>query len=126
MKKKILVYADLLLPYSATFIPAQVDHLKSYEARYLGSMITQSFPSSITKDQIVAYHYIRNSSKAYRAWHKITGHFSPEIKTAVRQLMPSLIHAHFAPDALWVLPLKHHLKLPLISTIHSPNLTMYS
>ena len=37
MKKTVLIYRDALLPYSETFIPAQVENFSSYQGFYIGS-----------------------------------------------------------------------------------------
>ena len=42
-KKTVIIYRDQLIPYSETFIPAQVENFSSYQGFYVGS---SGFPTA--------------------------------------------------------------------------------
>ncbi|NJN71831.1 MAG: glycosyltransferase [Limnothrix sp. RL_2_0] len=126
MNNKVLIYADLLLPYSATFISQQVNHLRRYESKYFGTILQEPLPFHLSTEQIFAYENIRKLTKIDRGWIKLTGKLPPNIISQFEQKRPDLIHAHFGPDALWALSLKKRLKIPLITTIHSPDSSLFS
>lgn len=126
MSKKILIYADLLLPYSATFISQQVNHLLRYESKYFGTILQETLPINLSIEEIFAYEDIKKLTKIERGWIKLSGKLPSKIISQFEQKPPDLIHAHFGPDALWSLPLKKKLNVPLIATIHSPDSSLFS
>ena len=124
MKNNILIYTDLILPYSATFISEQIKNLNKYQPKFFGSVLNDQL--DISHSDIIAYNDIQKLSKLQRGYCKLTGKFPKEIDKQIRSYSPSLIHAHFAPDGLWILGLKKRLKIPLITTIHSSNIHFLS
>lgn len=119
--RRILVYCDQLLPYSATFVRSQAEALQQVEPYYVGCRRVEglSLPSANT---IVA-----NSGgltgKAWEAAFKLWG-VAPPFMKRLRHIQPSLIHAHFGPDGVRALPLMRNLSVPLLVTFHGYDVTV--
>jgi len=122
-KKNVLIYRDSLLPYSETFIPAQVESYSQYTGFYIGNY---RFPGK--KYPLPAERTLILSERAKLTLKRkilflLTGWgYQDWIKT-LKTLSPCLIHAHFATDAIWTLPLVSKLNIPLIVTCHGHDVT---
>ena len=119
--RRILVYCDQLLPYSATFVRSQAEALQQVEPYYAGCRRVDglSLPSANT---IVA-----NSGglkgKLWEATFKLWG-IAPPFMQQLRHIQLSLIHAHFGPDGVRALPLMRNLSVPLFVTFHGYDVTV--
>ena len=49
--------------------------------------------------------------------------YDPTINRALRQLKPSLVHAHFGPDAMFAASTARRMKIPLVVTFHGYDAT---
>jgi len=54
--------------------------------------------------------------------YQVSG-YSPAFKARIKEVRPSLIHAHFALDGVAALPLAEHLNIPLIVSLHGYDVT---
>jgi colanic acid/amylovoran biosynthesis glycosyltransferase len=119
MKRNILIYRDELLPYSETFIPAQVEQYKAYNGIYAGSFHHRgkNYPLPSEKTLLLSdltkftlnrkILYTLTNGLGYSQWFE-----------RLKALEPCLIHAHFGIDAVWALPIVRRLKLPFVVTFH--------
>lgn len=119
MKQNILVYRDLLLPYSETFIPAQVSALSRYSGFYTGTLKSTEGSRLIGTDfkQINLSDFTRYSTLS-RLLFKIFGYLDVAWLKEIATINPCLIHAHFGSDGLWSLPIAKHFNIPLVTTFH--------
>ncbi len=120
--KQIVIYRTELLPASETFIAAQTAALKKYSPWFAGlKRLPDGLPLdpgcvlSLTKENLL-------KDKLRRRFYLRTG-VAPDFHRSLRDLRPSLIHAHFAVDACVALPLKRTLQVPLVVTLHGYDVT---
>ncbi|NET38052.1 MAG: glycosyltransferase [Cyanothece sp. SIO1E1] len=119
MTKRVIIYRDELLPYSETFIPAQVENYSSYAGFYVGTSCCRGaqYPLSVEKMAILSNFAKLTPNR--NIFFKLTeglgysGWFNH-----LKSLSACLIHAHFGLDGVWALPIARKLKIPLIVTFH--------
>ncbi len=122
-KQPVLIYRDRLLPYSETFIPAQVEAMARYRGHYVG--VTAQQPGiELDSDRL---HLLENqvrwpqaSKTAFRLLKRIPRNFLK----ALQAQSPRLIHAHFGPDGIFASHLAQQLQIPLIVTFHGYDATL--
>lgn len=128
MNKRIIVYRDELLPYSETFIPAQVENFSSYTGFYVGTSRSLGAQLPIPKDRSMALSdIVKLTVRQKKLLHlllNLTGLGYPGWFSRLKELSPCLIHAHFGLDGLWALPIARKLGIPLIVTFHGYDITM--
>jgi colanic acid/amylovoran biosynthesis glycosyltransferase len=124
-KPTVAVYVEQLLAPTMTFVRAQASALQSFCPVYLSAQrAAQSL--ELPEDRVVT---IRSSGtrsvlgKAKEIPLKVFG-YDPLFFRRVRRFHPVLLHAHFGPAALTVLPLARWLRVPLIATFHGYDATV--
>lgn len=117
---RILIYRDQLLPYSETFIPAQVKSLSHYDAFYGGSRRLNSILK--TQDTVI-FDELSQFSRLWKGMYKVGGIVSPRWLKALRDHNPALVHAHFGSDGGLVIPICKRLQIPLVVTFHGYDAT---
>jgi glycosyltransferase involved in cell wall biosynthesis len=114
VRSKVGVYRLQLFKPSETFITNQVRQYRQYEHVYLGRRCFNPLrPASIVMPrlsplQLADFMLLRNPS-----YHQRT----------LAETKLDLIHAHFAVDAVYALPLSKVLGIPLITTFHGFDVT---
>ncbi len=116
----VLIYRDQLLPYSETFIPAQAGSLSRYEAIYVG---TSRLAESLQSQQTIALGEYASFGRFWKGLYKFAGIIHPQWLRGLKQLRPTLVHAHFGGDGGFVFPLCQQLVLPLVVTFHGYDAT---
>jgi glycosyltransferase involved in cell wall biosynthesis len=116
-----LIFRSELLPLSETFIRSQAEGLQGFHPRYAGIQYAKN-GLPVPADSIVV---MRNESIAERLRRRLFIHtgWEPRLYRELRDSVPALIHAHFAPDGAAVLPLVPVLRVPLIVTLHGYDVT---
>jgi glycosyltransferase involved in cell wall biosynthesis len=110
--KKVLVFAERMLPSTQTFIPLQVNALASYTPQYIGLIPAEKNyplehePIMLTKERTPAARVRR---EAYR-WTGI----GPGFHAEARKAGANIIHAHFAEGGPPATALANALDLPLL------------
>ncbi|MDY7015350.1 MAG: glycosyltransferase, partial [Cyanobacteriota bacterium] len=118
MKKTVLIYRDQLLPYSETFIPAQVESFASYQGFYAGSSYLPETESMLPRKNCLVLDDEKPLPGLWKTAYKLAGVLHPNWVRRIENLSPSLIHAHFGLDGVLALPLARKLNLPLVVTFH--------
>jgi colanic acid/amylovoran biosynthesis glycosyltransferase len=119
--KTVVIFRGELLRLSETFVQAQAGALKNFVPRFAGiERVENGIPTPA--DSILV---MRDRSMAERLRGAMfrRGGFAPRFYRQLRGIAPSLIHAHFAPDAAVALPLAAALRVPLIATLHGYDVT---
>lgn len=113
----VLIYRDQLLPYSETFIPAQVENYASHVGYYVG---TTHLPNSLSipRDRTLVLDNLTSQAGVWKTVYKLTGTVNPVWRKQAQALSPKLIHAHFGLDGVLAMPLARALNLPLVVTFH--------
>lgn len=117
-KFNVLVYRDQLLPYSETFIPAQVENYLTYQGLYVGSSRLSGSPPSLPSDRCLTLDQQKPLPGFGKTLYKLLGYIPPAWLTQIKARSPQLIHAHFGLDGVLALPLAKALKIPLVVTFH--------
>jgi len=120
---KVLVFRELLLPISETFILAQTGALETYEAKFAG--IRRTSPSlDVPGDPLLLVPQTDGRvSRLLTKVYKCTK-FAPSFHQAAAEFRPDLVHAHFAPDGVAAAILAERLGVPLAVTLHGYDVTV--
>jgi glycosyltransferase involved in cell wall biosynthesis len=113
--RNVLIFRELLLPPSETFVLAQAAALERYRPVFCGLMdVPHSLPVArpirLTRRDAL---FARYRMEAYRRLH-----WAPGFHQSVRRAHPALIHSHFAIDGADALGMQKDLRLPMVVTLH--------
>jgi colanic acid/amylovoran biosynthesis glycosyltransferase len=120
-RPKVVIFSDHLLYPSETFIQAQASTLSEYEPVFAGSRRVPGLELPQEKVYTVSSGNLIGRFRELK--FKISGS-SPTLARRLGALRPVLLHAHYGPNGLRVLPLANKLKLPLITTFHGSDVTI--
>jgi glycosyltransferase involved in cell wall biosynthesis len=113
--RNVLIFRELLLPPSETFVLAQAAALERYRPVYCGiTDVPRTLPVPhpirlVNRDGLLA----RYRMEAYRRMP-----WAPLFHKRARRAHPALIHSHFAIDAADALGMQSSLKIPMVVTLH--------
>ncbi len=120
-RPRVLIYRDHLLGLTERFILDQGESLPRFEAFYAGSRHVDGPPVPPERQLLISDG--TRFGRLRELWFKLSQHPPHRLLKAVEQIGPGLIHAHFGPDGVLVLPLSRHLGLPLVVTFHGYEVT---
>jgi glycosyltransferase involved in cell wall biosynthesis len=124
--KKVLVCRFDLLPYSETFIREQVLAYSSWSPVLVGMRRTASgLPLDGLDVRILDDPTPTFIGEAYRRLLRLLGIAAPGAMARLRREAASLIHVHFATDAVAYWPLIRRLGLPVVITLHGYDIHVY-
>ena len=110
--KKVLVFAERMLPSTQTFIPLQVNALASYRPQYIGLIPSEkNYP--LEHEPIMLTRERTRAARARRELYRWTG-VAPGFHARARQAGASVLHGHFAEGGPAAVSLATALDLPLI------------
>jgi colanic acid/amylovoran biosynthesis glycosyltransferase len=110
--KRVLVFAERMLPSTQTFIPIQVDALKQFEPRYAG-LIPAETNYALKQQPILLTNDRTLKSRVRRESYRWTG-VAPAFHSQLKQFGANLLHAHFAEGASSAVAISEALDIPLI------------
>jgi len=120
-KPNVIIFCDHLLYPSETFIQAQASALCGYEPVFAGSRRVRGL--ELPQEKV----YTVNRGGPFARFHEIRFKIwgsAPALAKQLEALGPTLLHAHYGPNGLRVLPLASKLKIPLITTFHGSDITI--
>jgi len=120
-KPKVIVFCAHLLYPSETFIQAQASALREYDPMFAGSRRVPGL--ELPQEKV----YLVNRGGPFAMFHEIRFKIwgsAPALAERLQALRPVLLHAHYGPNGLRVLPLASRLKVPLITTFHGSDITI--
>ena len=124
-KRNVVIFCDLLLPPSMTFIRSQGEALKSFVPYYLGCRGVQAGGLSMPDERTLIINPKASSfGKLNEIPLKVFG-YDPRVAAWLRRVGPEILHAHFGPGGTTVLPISQLLGLPLIVTFHGYDVTVH-
>jgi glycosyltransferase involved in cell wall biosynthesis len=123
--KTVLVYRNELLPLSETFIKEQILALQDWRAVLVGRQLLNQLPLENLNVRIVGRERSTFAGQVLRKAGRILGSVPTHIKRALEAEGPSLVHAHFGPDALDAWPLARALRLPMLVTLHGYDINIH-
>ena len=104
-----------LFKLSETFIPAQVGHYHRYRPFYIGRKVFGKAPEGAD--------IVLPQSGMLPALRMVCLRDPSYFAAALGDRRPALLHAHFAIDATFALPLARRLDVPLVVTLHGFDVT---
>ena len=114
-KRRVIIFCDHLLYPSETFIQAQAGALCEYEPVFAGSRRVPGL--ELPEEKVYLVRRGGPLARFHELRFKIWGS-APGLAKQLEALGPILLHAHFGPNGLRVLPLASRLRVPLITTFH--------
>lgn len=106
-----------LFKVSESFIPNQASGYRDYRPVYVGRRKFASPPEG-------ASFLCERASKIESIIGQIAG-YVPSLERQLRPLRPDILHAHFAVDGVYAVPLAKALSVPLITTLHGFDVTRH-
>jgi colanic acid/amylovoran biosynthesis glycosyltransferase len=120
--RRVLVFKEVLLPPSETFVLAQARALSEYVPTFAG--LERAHPSLPLPPELVLLSDSRPSISDLRAkLYRRTG-IAPLFHGEAKRARPDLVHAHFASGGRSALPLARALGVPLLVTFHGADVTV--
>lgn len=119
MNKRILVYRSRLLPISETFVSDHIQSLEDFDVVVAGLRKVDGIDLPNKK---LYTQFIDRPSIGKLVKHLVFPSRSQLFKNLMEQ-KPDLIHAHFAVDAIEIMPLAKMANIPLIVTLHGYDAT---
>jgi glycosyltransferase involved in cell wall biosynthesis len=111
----VWIYRRMLLRESETFIDRQAAALSRYVPTFVGARRTPGF--DLPAERTVVAGGPGRRGRAAELLFTASGR-SARLAGAARRARPALVHAHFGPDGLEILPLARRARLPLVVTFH--------
>jgi colanic acid/amylovoran biosynthesis glycosyltransferase len=110
--KKVLVFAEQILPLGQTFIPIVVNSLARFEPQYIGLRpVTPSAP--LPAPPLLLTKANTQGSRIRREIYRLTG-IAPQFHRLAKEESADLIHAHFAEGAAAVVSLSDSIGIPFV------------
>jgi glycosyltransferase involved in cell wall biosynthesis len=124
--KKVLVCRFDLLPCSETFIREQVLAYSSWSPVLVGMRrVASGLPLDGLDVRILDNSTPTTVGETYRKLLRVLGIAIPGAAARLRKEAASLIHVHFATDAVAYWPLIRRLRLPVVITLHGYDINVY-
>lgn len=117
----VAVWRNDLLPLSETFIAEQTNSLQRYRPIYVGRSVRNRDVFNL-HDVLAVRDLAPFRGRLEQGLYTITRR-SPLLMSHLRKENPQLIHAHFGTQAVYALPYKRELKIPLLTTFHGQDAT---
>lgn len=121
MRRPVVIYRDVLLAPSETFVRAQAEALVSFEPHYVGSRRAPGLELPSARTTVI--NHGTSLGRVRELAYKSVG-WAPALTRQLRTLAPALVHAHFGPDGTLALPLARRAGAPLVVTFHGYDATM--
>lgn len=117
--RRVLVYRSRLLPFSETFIRAQVLALRDWQPLLVGEKFV---PEGLPLDGIAVRLLVPQTAGSWRQFSYRAFRYvmlpDPMVLAGLRSLEVDLVHAHFGTSAIEIWPYARALRLPLLVTLH--------
>lgn len=120
--KTVVIYKEVLLNISETFIAEQARALRTFHPKYVGLVRPQPCLAFDGKPLYLASGPLELSRLRLELYRRMP--VAPLFHRSIGRLHADLLHAHFAPDGLQVAELSKRLNLPLIVTLHGFDVTV--
>ncbi len=116
-----LIFRERLLAPSETFILEQAKSLQRYRPVLVGLRRTEPSLEHSLREVLLRDGHGTVDKIAASAYRRFP--VGPDFFRRLRVLEPSIIHAHFAIDAMQALPIARKLDLPLVVSLHGFDVT---
>jgi len=123
VKPGVLIYRDVLLPPSETFIKWQSSNLTRFEPYYAGLSVDKSLKLPDGKLFTVGGGGNFYLDAVKKLVFKYCG-VDFGLSSRIARVAPKLIHAHFGTGGVTALPIAEKLNIPLVVTFHGFDATV--
>jgi colanic acid/amylovoran biosynthesis glycosyltransferase len=120
--KTVLIFRTQLLPPSETFIRGQAETMRKFRPYFVGWRRVNGLELPAESCWVANTGGLLGRIREFD--FRLRGPSSESI-SRLRRLCPSLIHAHFGPDACQAMRSAGQLGLPLVATFHGYDATMH-
>jgi colanic acid/amylovoran biosynthesis glycosyltransferase len=110
--KRVLIFAERMLPSTQTFVVSQVNALKRFSPQYVG-LIPALANCTLSSSPILLTANRSLRSRARREAYRWTG-FAPSYHARIRKIGAKLLHAHFAEGASSAVAISAALGIPMV------------
>jgi len=118
---RVLIFKEIILSTSETFILAQTGALRRYEARLAG--LEPAEPSlPVHKPLLLTAEKGLIADLRAKLYRRIS--VAPRFHREIKGFSPDLIHAHFASAGRTAIALARLLSVPLVVTLHGADITV--
>ena len=117
----VLIFRERLLAPSETFITEQAKFLRRYFPILVGLRRAASSLQYDLPDVLLRNGHGPVDKLCANLYRKLP--LTPDFYRRLRALQPSIIHAHFAIDAVQAIPIARALHLPLVVSLHGFDVT---
>ena len=122
--KRILVYRQTVLPPSETFIRQQINSLHNWDALLVGQSYSLNGTNLDGLKTVILDNFLRGfCHKLVWRFFALTGWSNLPIYKKLLKFDASVIHVHFAIDAVYAWSWLRHFKIPLVVTLHGYDIT---
>lgn len=124
-KPVVLVFRKRILPYSETFIVEQSLDLSHFHPCFIGFQYDESGEYLLNQSDRLILEDFSHSLTWSKIMHRLgLGQgINKYWINAIRKHQPSILHAHFANDAIDAMELAKQLNIPLLVTVHGHDIT---
>ncbi|WP_066175636.1 glycosyltransferase [Bacillus marinisedimentorum] len=120
---KVIVYRDILLPKSETFVKEQADNLVRFKPVFAGYKYI-NYGIQLDSNNVICNQKTDTARTTIKEALIKTSGLNWKLIKEIQQVQPRLIHAQFGPDGSLVLPIAKRLNLPLLVSFHGYDATM--
>jgi colanic acid/amylovoran biosynthesis glycosyltransferase len=120
--KTVFIFRTQLLPQSETFVRGQAEMLRKFRPYFVGWRRVPGLELPAESCWVANTGGLLGRLRELD--FRLRGPNSAAI-SHLRKLCPTLIHAHFGPDACQAMSLAKRLDLPLVATFHGYDATMH-
>jgi glycosyltransferase involved in cell wall biosynthesis len=121
-RPNVLIYRNDLIERSETFVVSQATAMRRFRAVFCGltrrsdGILPRQEPNAILAESSGFQAILQKRAFMYAGW-------GPSWLQRCREYRPVLLHAHFALDAAFALPLRSALRIPFIVSLHGYDIT---
>jgi colanic acid/amylovoran biosynthesis glycosyltransferase len=116
-----LIFRECLLAPSETFIVEQARALRRYDPILVGLRRTRPALNHSLLELLLSNGSGFKDKIAANIYRRLP--IDPEFYRLLRGVNPSIIHAHFATDAVQALPIARKFNLPIVASLHGFDVT---
>lgn len=124
--RRVIVHRSDALPYSETFIKEQMQACRRWQPVLVGTRrVEGGLPlEDLPVDYLRAPAIGRAAQLQWKLWREL-GLSAPGVVPRLRAQQASLVHVHFATDAVALWPSLQRLGLPVLVTLHGYDINVH-
>lgn len=122
--RRVAIYRTQILPLSETFVRDQALALRRWRPILVGEREIKALPVDGLPVRTGFSGTATLTQRAVGMISRSAGFAPPRMTAVMRDVAPSLIHAHFGFDGVEAWPIARRLRVPLLVTLHGSDITI--